>query len=146
MNGWSSMFDAVPSEHPLDPSSSRTQNGVHVPRPIHQTQSRPSLSRLTDVLEKEVADAAASQRGNPLADGGREADIKGKGRAVDMIEVIVHKVSLRQIAPRQHTIILAHFADRYPSDHTNGFSHGGSTKIWNRGPSCLASLRFEMRH
>jgi hypothetical protein len=60
-------------------------------------QSRPSLSRLTDGIEKEVADAAASQRGSPLADGPSARDIKGKGR-VEMVEVIVHQVSAAMFA------------------------------------------------
>jgi len=88
------MSQLNPAEHPLGNTQGRHSLALHEPRPAYQTHSRPSLSRLTDGIEKKVADAAASQRGSPLADGPGHHDMKGKGGGVEMVEVIVHPVSL----------------------------------------------------
>lgn len=144
MNGWSAMFDAVPSQHPLDPSSSRTHsNGIIGPRPTYQTQSRPSLSRLTGVVEKEVAEAVAAHRGSPLADGGRDGDVKGKGRATEMIEVIVHKVGSDPVCDGRFGLIGLNLSLCKSLDYSDGLGHGGSIEIWHRGPSYPISLQCE---
>jgi hypothetical protein len=82
------------AEHPLGNTQGRQSLALHEPRPTYQTHSRPSLSKLTDGIEKKVAEAAASQRGSPLADGPSNRAMKGKGGGVEMVEVIVHPVSL----------------------------------------------------
>jgi len=86
-----------PAEHPLGNNQGRHSLALHEPRTAYQTHSRPSLSRLTDGIEKKVADAAASQRGSPLADGPSARDMKGKGGGVEMVEVIVHTVRLARV-------------------------------------------------
>lgn len=50
------------------------------------------MDRFTNEMQKEVAEAFASHRASPFGELSR-ADVKGKGRADDRIEVIEHVVS-----------------------------------------------------
>lgn len=77
-------------------SSSHTQTQPHHP---HVDVIRPSLSRLTSDLDKQVAEANASHRNSPGGEEGRwNWDGKGKKKEVvdTRLEVIVHQVD-RQI-------------------------------------------------
>lgn len=86
-------FSLNEADHPLEFNHGQsTSSPLKAPRPYYG-QSRPSLNRITDELQRTVEAAAASERASPSDLDTSNVDLKGKGRATDTIEVLIHAVS-----------------------------------------------------